>query len=163
MGEVALYFVIAYACSALALFLGLRRKIGSGRVKSRLDGALAITCVALFLPWVPYAWVGIETYAVSGRVVSATREALQANGDGSDIRIIRVMYAIQKNALVYAVVGGFGPDGFCPGGGRTAFLVGLVNERGRWRPAPSAVNNVWSDCGSADSNTFPPYPDKDIR
>ena len=43
---------------------------------------------------------------------------------------------------------------------------GLVDDRGVWRPESHSnlrYDPVWSDRGTADSNTFPSYPDKDIR
>jgi hypothetical protein len=142
---------ISFAYAAVYLLLRLTRGFSGAPSRYRKP----TTLVLLSLPLIPYALVAFQT----ALFLPSLRPALQAavaSEYGSEVQpsIIRVL-RIYPVPVVYAVIP-------CDDGVTETSRVGLVyrfeqaEEGWRWDRVPDAA---WSDCGSAQGNTFPPYPE----
>lgn len=115
-------------------------------------------CVLLLLaPLFPYAQVVVQT-ALFGSVLRPVVEKSFDKTDttGSPIALLRVLSITPKNASVYVIQ----TDN---GGPRTEDNIGvgiiydLVHTPLGWKY--QKYRWIWSDGGSAEGNTFPPYPE----
>ncbi|MES2462278.1 MAG: hypothetical protein V4671_16955 [Armatimonadota bacterium] len=115
-----------------------------------------LTIIGMLLPFTPYAVVATQTSLYRAEMEPAVRRALADGIGGADdpIRIMRVLKISPSYAEVYIVqpyarIGGIWTDE----------AVGLVIRFGKtpngWQY--QEYDCVWSDGGSADGNTFPPY------
>lgn len=91
----------------------------------------------------------------------AVRAGLLEDGEGTQIDETHVLAVTPFGAAVYVVVPCSDLDSMVADG-QAAFVVRLVLRRGHWTlmdysDSSDPVEVVWSDCGSADGNIFPPY------
>lgn len=71
-----------------------------------------------------------------------------------EIVTLRVMSMTPSRATVYVTE----PCGLDLKHGLAAHLITLRRSAARWE-LDEWVDTVWSDCGSAEGNTFPPFPE----
>jgi hypothetical protein len=144
---VTLYLVVTYAIAGPVAYRISRSPSPRERPSwAARYGALLV----LSLPLLPYAWVEVQTLAAGPALFSATRQALIAEYEHGPIMFYKVLAAAGGRARVYVVVP-------CPGpGNRTGLTYDFVRTPRGWRYTRE-WNAVWSDCGSAEGNVFPPY------
>ncbi len=145
-----LYFIAAYAV-VVTLIVLLRQQ---RRLPSRIrQVGLA---VLLLLPCVPYIAVAGQTAIFGKSLAPYVMQALIDTGmsDGNLTRL-RVFWITSDQTAVYVEE----PCTSWPKphlSDRTGSTLRLKRVLGKWKLVE--WNSVWSDCGSAEGNTFPPYP-----
>ena len=117
-------------------------------------GQIAIA-LCLFLPLLPYIQVAFLTVVYSHLLLPPVRQAENVVGPVSEIKVLEMS---ADSALVY-VVGPVGCDTSLFG--RSQWRAGCTIRLRRVRHTYvfGDWDCVWSDCGSADSCTFPTFPD----
>ena len=104
------------------------------------------------LPFYPYAKVAFQTKLYAAQLLPAVR-ASEAKEDwtnpGKPYSVVRVLSFSSSRAEVYVLVP-------C-GEGAMGFVIKLKNTNKSW--TFDNYDTVFSDCGSAKGNTFPPYPE----
>jgi hypothetical protein len=153
------YFVLAYGVVALLLLrLALRRRFVGRRVSStETRGKRVTVALLLLLPLAPYAIVTIQTVVMLPWLQPALTKAMEEDyGKGVHPRIVRVLRVVPVS-VVYAVLP-------CWETRRTVdkrevgALFTFQRSHGAWQ-WDGVPDCAWSECGSADGNTFPPYPE----
>lgn len=146
------YFCVTYGCVCAILF-ALSRSAVLRRIKLVW---LAVVLAAALVPLVPYARVAIQTAQHGKELEAAVRASSSGWGDPKEkYQILRVMSIGSERAEVY-VVTSCGSFGSSPDDGN-GDVVKLKRISKGW--AFDDYDTVWSDCGSAEGNTFPPYPE----
>ena len=116
----------------------------------------ALGVVLLAVPLLPYAAVAAQT-AFYGKVMrpDVRRALLDTGMSEGDIRSLRVLYVTPWKAQVYVTE----PCTAWPAEAHSenGTTVSLRRAHGHWELGD--YDTVWSDCGSAEGNTFPPYPE----
>ena len=131
-------------------------------LKKQKKARQIITVSLLLLPLLPYAIVAAQTALFGTIMRRPVRQALLDTGmsDGN-ISGMRVMAITPWESVVEVIepcTGGMNTDiKGRPLTGQDAQTVTLVRRGSVWRLED--YDTVWSDCGSADGNTFPPYPE----
>lgn len=148
-----LYFIVSYSFVGTALLLLWRRL--------RSSNTHRWACVLLLVPLVPYALVEVQT-ALFGRVLApAARMALDRCSmcaePNTPILTQRVMKITPLSANVYVSMPCVGL--YPQQKGKCGLILYLHKKNGEWAFEDGDWAAVWSDCGSAEGNTFPPYPD----
>ena len=154
MFSLVAYFVVTYGCVisvCVALALLLRRS------KTNLIWRLAFVAVLLGVPLVPYLRVALQTAAHKEELMPAFRTAsTEVNGDWEAPFIFRVLSIDSAHAIVYSVDSCAAMTHTKGNAGGTTWEL-KKTPRG-WKFTGN-YDAVWSDCGSAEGNTFPPYPE----
>jgi hypothetical protein len=154
MAEFAVYWISAGMLSVITsigiLWLYQRKK----KLRRTL---LAVLILILLAPIAPYARVTWLTWRYKTALLPAVRAAVaEINGQPLDVRACRIMAVNGMKADVFVVTPCTPLDGK-----RTHECVGevytLVRKGSAWKFSGD-YRTVWSDCGSADGNLFPPYP-----
>jgi len=167
MIETILYLVVTYsgvlvlasAISILGTWLTARQisKTQSYSLAKRWAVVyLSLLLLLLFLPIFPYLLVEYQTTHYHRILLPPTTHSLQELGLSDHILFFKVLSLQRGRARVYVVVpctpvGRSRTDECC---GLTMVLKRTLlgwEFQGDW-------DAVWSDCGSADGNVFPPYP-----
>lgn len=135
----------------------LKARVRNGQ--KRLAAFWVITAALLMLPFFPYVRVAYLTAKYKDMLMPAVAGLAQEQAwtKENPIHIVRVLAVSDRAAQVYVV-------GTCHGGMTAASsqLVGLdgwvlraMKTSEGWRYQSHDI--VWSDCGSAEGNIFPPY------
>ena len=146
---VAFYVAAAYAVvGPLAYFVFRRRRQRGTSPRTSWLAVLAI----LLLPLSPYAGVEVLTAALGPELLAAAQRF-----EGWDARRVpvvsyKVLWAGIGEAQLYLVV----PCDEPPHDEHAGYLIRL-RRSGRGWSAVDSLDIVWSDCGSAEGNVFPPY------
>ncbi len=148
--------MLAYAAVSCLVFIPAAVIVGR-RCRSRGNlVALLAACGVLLIPLVPYLYVESMTGLFGSSVRPATASALEELGYTPKpvrIRTLKVLWISPSYARVYVV----SP---CVSGGKAsgygADVIVLRKTGKEWR-FDGAWDPIWSDCGSAHSNVFPPY------
>jgi hypothetical protein len=143
MFEVVLYALVSLPFMLVALVLLKRR---------RRRAALAIA----LLPLVPYTWVLLNTILLNLVAGGESRQVVSAYMDGNRILTLRCFWINPNYASVYAVTPCSGKDDQ-----RLAVVFRIGFRPVRVVDADDSDVAVWSECGNAHGNTFPPYLDQD--
>jgi len=143
-----LYLVTTY--SAVWLLYAAVRRNWKRRPRFR---AILLRCLWL-LPLLPYAVIALQT-ACFGRelrpyVVHAMRDTGMMAGEPVTLRVMTLR---PGHATVFVTERCGSPRG----GGQAANLLTLRRSVKGW--VLDSWDTVWSACGSADGNTFPPFPE----
>lgn len=149
------YFVLAYGVVALLLLRAtLRRQCSKGRGSGADARFTRLTVALILLPLVPYAVVALQTAVMLHWLQPGLTRAIAADfGKPTHPRIVRVL-RVFPSPVVYAVLP-------CTGmveHGEVGALYTFRRSHGGWE-WDGVPDCAWSDCGSADGNTFPPYPE----
>lgn len=148
------YFVSAYGAVTLLLRLLLRRRTASDRVATNHAGWRLTPPLLLLLPLVPYALVAIQTEIALPALQPALQAAIEKDcGIRVQPRTVRVLRVLPV-PVVYAVL----PCTGMAEHGEVGTLYTFRRVKGAWQ-WDGVPDCAWSDCGSADGNTFPPYPE----
>ncbi len=149
-----LYFVASYGSIALAGRFLHGHKVAN-RFKLRSVWVWPVYVVLATIPLAPYIKVAIQTSMYS-------KELLPAFVAGSthtvvtvpnrEVFIFRVLNVSRSHAEVYAVNSCSDRDDE-----RLGWVMELTKTSKGWQFED--YDFVWSDCGSAKGNTFPPYPE----
>ena len=152
----AAYLLFAYAVA------GTISCLISASLKKQKKARQLITASLLFLPVLPYAIVAAQTALFAASLRRPVRQALletgMSDGNISSMRILTMTPWRSVVEVTEPCSGGMNTDmKGRPLPGQDAQTVTLVPQGSKWRFED--YDTVWSDCGSADGNTFPPYPD----
>ena len=155
MFSMVAYLFLAYV--AVGTFSCL---IGATLKKQKKARQLIIVSL-LLLPLLPYAIVAAQTALF---LTTMRRPVLQVLLDAgiTDVNIsaMRVLTITPQQSVVEVIepcTGGVNIDyQGKPLTGETAETVTLVRRGLVWRV--KSYDTIWSNCGSADGDTFPPYP-----
>jgi hypothetical protein len=152
--HVALYLLLSYMAVAIvtrAYLLPRTRRAGISRWKTGL-----IIMGLLLLPLLPYAVVEGQTLLLRPSVWAATQHALRQGGFSDRLFLLKVLSVGPKRVRVYTVTPCMPYDTNTTQW--RAVVVRLARTADGWQPA--GEEHIWSECGSASGNVFPPYPGK---
>lgn len=112
-----------------------------------------IACLVPLVPLIPYFVVGVETLMLGWTLKPAIESELHRAGDTDKVRTVRVLWPVWGGAHIYFIqdCGGVGTIK-----GRTGATIDIVRKDGTWKMA-GEPDFVWTDCGNAEGNIFPPY------
>lgn len=171
MFDIGLYILVAYFAVTI-LLLALRKLLSplkkviptpleAGGTRSNVLYLLVFygaACVLLISPLIPYGVVEVQTATYKYELIPPTRKELRDQGFPDRLRAFKVLAISSNKARVYAVV----PcDPSSKTSGYNGVVLNLKRVSGRWQSNDNpdyALDGVWSDCGNADGNIFPPYP-----
>jgi hypothetical protein len=144
-----LYLVTTYGAAGLLHVVVRRAWEQPRRTQGRLLRGIWM------LPLLPYALIAAQTLCFGSALRPHLRQAMRDTGmlEGEPL-IVRVMAVAPARATVYVTE----RCGSSPGSGQVAELITLRRSGSRWLLA-HWDGTVWSDCGSAEGNTFPPFPE----
>ncbi len=151
------YFAITYSLTLVVLggcLYALWRWVAQRKIRFILAGVLAVSLLAL--PLWPYAQVAWQTQQYRDELLPAFMKEAGHTISGEITTpplIFRVLEYSPRRAVVYAVES----CGETNSGQRWGWTMKLRTKGRGWEF--SDYNAVWSDCGSAEGNTFPPYPE----
>ncbi len=160
MGETAtLFSMIAYFLPAYAAMIILSVLICAS-LKKQKKARRVITSCFLLLPLLPYAVIAIQTGLFQAAMRLPVRQATLETGMISENAQITRIFSITSRRCVVEVIEPCS-GGMCCGSashmGQVADVLTLTRSASGWRLQD--WDTVWSACGSADGNTFPPYAD----
>ncbi|HEY3265961.1 MAG TPA: hypothetical protein VGM37_03475 [Armatimonadota bacterium] len=155
------YFVVAYVSAGLALgsvILERRRRerlwAGDPRRGPRRRPPYRLAVALFLIPLIPYAAVALQTAAFLPTLRPALNRAMTEDyGLVVSPRIVRVL-RVAPAPVVYAVL----PCTGMGARGESGVLYTFHRVRGQWQ-WDGVPECAWSECGSAQGNTFPPYPE----
>lgn len=144
-----IYFISAYLLVAILLFCLRRTRHRFG--PSQRIGLVSV----LLLPLLPYIVVACQTIIYKRAMTPDVQQALMDTGlsDGN-FTLLRILLITPTRTNVYVEE----PCSAWPKvhpGDKTANVLHLRRVAGKWKLVDADA--VWSDCGSATGNTFPPY------
>jgi hypothetical protein len=162
MFEVLLYLCVAYAGAiAMGFILWMRTRHARER---RLRVIRYGYPVLLLAPLLPYAVVECQTAVLWPILSEPTRKALLDDGFSDRIVFHKVLLACPGWTKVYVVTPCLSreSESYASDSGEYRGTVAWLVWRSRgWKiagdPNYSNWGAVWSDCGSASGNVFPPY------
>jgi hypothetical protein len=163
MFEIGLYLFTYYALGVVFyLLIKTRfRRVGvvllarRARLFRRTVSGL-FTVLLLFLPILPYVIVEFKTFFYKDEILPAVRNALREIGSSEEIFSLKVLLVSRKQAVVYVVT----PCTQQREADATQYVaetIELLRTHNSWEFA-GEYSCIWSDCGNADGNVFPPYP-----
>lgn len=114
---------------------------------------LPLAVILLILPLIPYAVVEVQTHVYAKSLISAVQEAMHQIGFEDRIRSLKVLSVSRRTVTIYVVTPCLDSDS-----DYRACTVELVRTQNGWKFREGSDEIVWSDCGSAHGNIFPPYP-----
>ena len=154
MFSVLAYFILAYALGGtlgVLICAGLKKQTRTKRI---------VMVIFLLLPCLPYAVVAVQTSMFRAAMRLPVRQAsLDTGMISGSAKITRILSLTPWWCDVEVIE----PcsSGLCcgksPQTGQTANVLTLTRSGSGWRLQD--WDTVWSDCGNADGNTFPPYND----
>lgn len=151
MFYVTLYFAICYGIGGAII------RLVNPVLKRRANGLLigsALKITLLFLPFVPYGVIAAQTAIHQKTMRTEVRNALISMGEiGDDVVVLRVLKINSSRAAVYITQPCDMPQENMKG--HRASILYFKHTTIGWHFDTYDV--PWSDCGSADGNTFPPY------
>lgn len=146
---VAFYVAAAYAVvGPLAYFVFRRRRWPRTSRRASWLAALAI----LLLPLSPYAAVEVLTAALGPELVAAAQRFEGWDARRAPVVSYKVLWAGIGEAQLYMVV----PCDEPPHEEHAGHVIRLRRSGRGWR-ALDSLDCLWSECGSAEGNVFPPY------
>ena len=132
--------------------------------KSKAKKYIYLSLLFVGIPFVPYVIVEVQTKFYKEEFASPSAAALLAYGDSANIVTMKVLVISPSYADIYVVVPCETLPEHHPAKGYVAYILPLAKNRGHWASETDKTviqDAVWSDCGSADGNIFPPYAGKD--
>lgn len=163
MFEIGLYLFTCYALGVMFYLLikTMFRRVGVVLLarRSRLfwqtvSGLFIV--LLLLLPTMPYVMVEFKTRFYKAELLPAIHNALREIGSSEEIFSLKVLLINRKQAVVYVVT----PCAEQKEADATQYVaetIELLRTHNRWRFL-GEYSCIWSDCGNADGNVFPPYP-----
>lgn len=149
------YFVFAYGfiwVVVLAIDAVLRQ------LKTRPGLGAAIKVLLLLVPLLPYGRVAAQTAIYKKPMLNEVRKALASMEEQSDdIVTFRILNINSSRAEVYIVQPCGAPKDRSYLRSSTMFYFKHTTKGWDF----DTYSSPWSDCGSAEGNTFPPYLDAD--
>jgi hypothetical protein len=154
VGYLLLYMTLAYAgmgLLALALWKAMKPRTSPQRW-----GAWYGTAFLAAVPILPYLAVEARTAAHYRSLAPAVRQALRQDGGPDQFLYFRVLSSTAREARVLVVAE------CAPGSAARGKRMGLALEFRRQKRGwtwSGGGDTVWSDCGDASGNVFPPFPE----
>ena len=150
MLEIILYFGVAYLLIALIIAIGVKWIRLSALLRKHCLLGWVMLMGVLALPFLPYLTVDVQTAMHRDELEPAVRQAIALIDATAEVQDTKVMSIDRRSANVlvtYRATYGY----------RAADLVRVSRVHGRWC-FRGDYTTIWSEGGSADGNTFPPYP-----
>jgi hypothetical protein len=132
---------------AIAILIVVRIEPDTPRRARWHRAVLIALCV---LPVWPYAVIETQTALFGAMLKPATVRTLTEIDLSSDIHRLKVMQLTPWRATIYTVTP-------CLESGKIGVTFELERRNGQWQYREGSWDVIWSDCGSADGSTFPPY------
>lgn len=166
MIHVILYLVSSYLLVAIVIgmtnVLLKQQYISHGRFFTSYIKYLFLA-ILLILPIVPYTWVEVQTLIFKPVVIESALKTTREIGTPNErILTLKVLSMSKYRARVYIISRGWlAPNTvFCESNKPCACsrgdIVNLFITSEGWK-FEGDYSTIWSDCGSADGNIFPPY------
>lgn len=149
------YFVFAYGIICVGI-LAIGAIIKQLKIRPAVGAVIKV--LLLLVPLLPYARVAVQTAIYKKPMRNEVRKALASMEEQSDdIVTFRVLNINSSRAEVYIVQ----PCGAPKDRSylRSATIFYFKHTTKGWDF--DTYGSPWSDCGSAEGNTFPPYLDAD--
>ncbi len=113
----------------------------------------------VILPFLPYLWVECQTLAARRWCQPLVQQAVQATeGKPMPIQRFKVLWLSPRKLRVYVVLPCSSSTSTAGLGKRTGIVYEFKRVGARW--ILTGWEGVWSECGSAKGNAFPPYADQ---
>lgn len=154
VAHLALYLCVGYGVSLVLCMLLLRESNDCYRERRGRVRRWALISSFALLPLTPYVWVGVLTAYARGGLNGVVHSSMISVGDPGPILEEHVISITRGKAVVYVVT----PCGTSGSRRRMATLFTFIRRDGRWA-FDGDWETVWSQCGSANGNVFPPFPD----
>lgn len=156
---VIIYFIFLYSFVAVIIS-------STGITKKKKP---ILLCVLLISPILPYIWIEVQTTLLKPQLMNVTKKAVRELGM-PNVKLVKLkvlsissakakIYIVSRNQLPSDVPNAVfcGSDDPCICYGGDIIYLSKISQRWKFNGDYSAV---WSDCGSADGNIFPPYLSK---
>jgi hypothetical protein len=111
----------------------------------------AVLIALCVLPVWPYAVIETQTALFGAMLRPATVRTLNELGFSPEIHRMKIMQLTPWRASIYTVTP-------CLESDKRGVTFELERHNGQWQYRARSWDAIWSDCGSADGSTFPPYP-----
>ncbi len=159
-GKTAMFSVFFYILVSLCLF-GPISYYCDKRYRQTLKKKFAwCAWIAVAAPFAPYLLVDLQTAVLGPSLLPAVRYELRQDDWTTNIASYRVLAASPVSCTVYVVTPcSLTKDRHGRYVNYIGELVKVDRHRGIWKADVNDEDAAWSDCGSADSNVFPPYAD----
>jgi hypothetical protein len=146
------FFVMAYLFAGMFIVISLAKATSHlNEVKrgKQIRKSLAWSLFWLCLPLTPYLVVEIQTALLVKSLTPSVQQAIELDGGGGPILMLKVLRVRPAGATVYVING----TRTCSGGQTYDFK----RTSQSWK-YERYYNTIYSDCGgNADGNVFPPY------
>lgn len=146
-----LYFIIFYFLVAIFTFyiLVMLRQLPSSRKKKYLAWSIPLL---LLLPLIPYLFIDLQTAVFGQNLKPVVDRTLQREDPGGKLLKYKLLQISPSSATVYVQEAVAIP---CGKDSESALIFYFTNSNQVWKL--KHWDTIWSDCGSADGITFPPY------
>lgn len=149
------YFAVSYAL-VIPVVLVIEKLFRY--LKFRHSSRWMLFGTLFFIPLLPYVKVALQTSQYKDQLLPVLHSSAADWGNPPEkFHIVRVMNINASRAEIYVVTSCEGGMGSNAKTDRVGLMIGLSKTTGRWKFKD--YDAVWSDCGSAEGNTFPPYPE----
>jgi hypothetical protein len=160
MIHIVAYIMASYiAILSIIILIGRILVMKSKSYKSRLFALIYIIACALLLiaPAIPYILVNYWTQKYGAEFDMHVESALKSIGAASDSCILefKVLRITKSSASIYVVSNCESLSGYYDSG-YIGTIIYFVKGKDGWLYT-GRYDTVWSDCGSANGNVFPPY------
>lgn len=155
--------VFCYAVISVLLMVSMSCILLTAYRKNKKKKYLYFTLLIVALPGLPYLVVETQTSLFKGELTAPAKQTLKAYQDSQTIVTFKVLDMSPHYADVYVVVPCKLSEELNQPRKYVAYVLPLEKKSGRWMSLTDKAvmqDAVWSDCGSADGNIFPPYADK---
>ena len=146
---VAFYVAAAYAVVGPWAYYVFRRRRANMRAR-RTSWLVALAI--LLVPLLPYIAVEALTATLGRQLVTATQRSRDWAGNRAPVVSYKVLWAGPQEAHLYLVA----PCDNPPDEENAGYLFRL-RRSGRTWSVVDTPECIWSDCGNAEGNVFPPY------
>ena len=147
------YFAVLYG-GLIFLLVAASQLLRKSKMSRRLKIAALVVA-----PLLPYARVSAQTALFQRALMPAFRAAsTDLNGGWQAPTIFRILSVSSSRATVYAVNSCSGVMGSDAKNDAIGETLEFKKTRDKWQFTGN-YDTIWSDCGSAEGNTFPPYPE----
>lgn len=158
------YFALTYSIAVIiivALWLKVLKRDDHEKLKGVISersksGVFLTAVILLILPLAPYIQVWVQTVLYARILTPTVNKALSINYDNKKVSSLRVLSITARSAKVYVIT----PCSTSPSLDQNKYVGQIINisrHDDQWQYTGD-YDVVWSDCGNADGNTFPPYP-----
>ena len=164
MIEIITYLIVSYVLVFAFAALISKKLCTSHSLSKRRKQFLGLFFILILAcPLIPYGLIETQTFLFGTKLINSTKMGLRAEGMDGQILTLKVLSINVNIAKVYVIVKrqSLLPTTFLSGDSKlepcvSAHIFELRRNAEKWRYSTD-LRDVWSDCGSANGNIFPPY------